>query len=850
MTLCVVQTPGKKQMHSRIACASGLPFRPQFPKEFVVVSDTEMLVVDGASRLQIFEGKAASGLLKDVIDLADGTRTSQEVEACLSNIPAQYVKKALELLQRCGLFRDCANDEALCVDENQETRSFLRRFLDVKMSDRQAYGDLQDHPVAIISSKHPQTIMLKRLLEKTGLRAVSCVESEDLEKWLFTFNSSQFRPLIVSPCLGKEDGEFHAKLDEWCARHNLSWLRVVADIGRPYVDIGPLFNRQITSCFDCFASIHSRKHLEVFPSKQLGWADSSFWMAIAATEIVYLLSQIGHLLTGSEFRRFDVVTGDAQSLRAIRVPGCAKCRPLEVVDGTDARAADCPTAMALVYEDVVGVQIRGVKSAWQPNEFRKDRHISWESKRLVHCTQYPLEKKLPDRQDSLQPMSAPVAHEDSLTIAELGTVLKMTAGIRASSASGRSRRRWAATAGNLGSVEIAVAVYRVEGLPSGFYFYQAADHSLAFLERRGGTIEIDEFMQRAVHAVTDDLPDALLLFTGAFQRVAQKYKAFAYKLVNLDAGVAVSQLREIAKGMNIWSHIPRYWADDLIEDQLNLESMDEVPTAVCALARKAHNFQTIALSAESRLRKDSVAGANNYPGTTAKERVEALYRDGRMTENELRTATMTDDEMRSSILAASVDARPLLSRTIGTSTIHDVLANRTSVRKYSQCAIPIGSVLAMLEGAYNGDSSDWPHQQRPERVFSVLVLAFRVDGLDPGVYAYDPYKPALPRVRGALTSEEAENLFVERELASAPAVFWIVGDMSLSSTIYGSLAYRHLLLRAGAAANRLSIAAIAMGLGGCIVGGVVPGAARRYLSLDGYQQSSLLAFTAGFMNRL
>jgi hypothetical protein len=55
-----------------------------------------------------------------------------------------------------------------------------------------------------------------------------------------------------------------------------------------------------------------------------------------------------------------------------------------------------------------------------------------------------------------------------------------------------------------------------------------------------------------------------------------------------------------------------------------------------------------------------------------------------------------------------------------------------------------------------------------------------------------------------------------------------------------------LLLRAGAAAHRLWMAALGTGLAGCLAAGVVPGTARRQFGFDGFRQASLLSFVTGY----
>jgi SagB-type dehydrogenase family enzyme len=176
------------------------------------------------------------------------------------------------------------------------------------------------------------------------------------------------------------------------------------------------------------------------------------------------------------------------------------------------------------------------------------------------------------------------AHEDPLTLGDLAAILALTAGIR--EINGEAINRWAATAGNCGSVELFVAARSVDGLGQGIYLYQPEEHSLARFRKRD-SLEISEFMCRVLGLGEDVLPDALILFTGAFHRLARKYGSFGYRLINLDAGAALSQLHLVARSLNLHARTATKWADDLIQEQLNLNVFDEQPTAVIEISGSA-----------------------------------------------------------------------------------------------------------------------------------------------------------------------------------------------------------------------------------------------------------------------
>src|SRR5205085_10994186 len=88
----------------------------------------------------------------------------------------------------------------------------------------------------------------------------------------------------------------------------------------------------------------------------------------------------------------------------------------------------------------------------------------------------------------------PAGSNQPFTLRELSAILMFAGGIRESRQGDQQTKRWAATAGNLGSVELYLVVRNIDGLPPGFYFYQPREHSLAAFHRREGGLKVEEFM--------------------------------------------------------------------------------------------------------------------------------------------------------------------------------------------------------------------------------------------------------------------------------------------------------------------------------------------------------------------
>jgi nitroreductase len=151
----------------------------------------------------------------------------------------------------------------------------------------------------------------------------------------------------------------------------------------------------------------------------------------------------------------------------------------------------------------------------------------------------------------------------------------------------------------------------------------------------------------------------------------------------------------------------------------------------------------------------------------------------------------------------------------------------------------------MLAIAHDADKREWPQEHACGLPLTFNALMWRAEGVAPGVYRYAAQEHSLYWCAEAPSPEETAELFLQDEFAVAPLAIWITGNLAGACARHNSWGHRQLLLRAGAAAHRLWMAALGMGLQGCLVSGLVPGAARRLLDFDGYHRASLIAFIAG-----
>jgi SagB-type dehydrogenase family enzyme len=99
-------------------------------------------------------------------------------------------------------------------------------------------------------------------------------------------------------------------------------------------------------------------------------------------------------------------------------------------------------------------------------------------------------------------------------------------------------------------LELYLAVGTCEGLPRGFYHYDAGAHALVPIEVRGN--QLDALLKSAEFAMGVPAPPQILITIAArFGRVSWKYSSIAYALILKDVGVLMQTLYLMATDMGL-----------------------------------------------------------------------------------------------------------------------------------------------------------------------------------------------------------------------------------------------------------------------------------------------------------
>jgi nitroreductase len=190
---------------------------------------------------------------------------------------------------------------------------------------------------------------------------------------------------------------------------------------------------------------------------------------------------------------------------------------------------------------------------------------------------------------------------------------------------------------------------------------------------------------------------------------------------------------------------------------------------------------------------------------------------------------------------------PLPAPRLSSRALDETIFARRAVRFYTPEAVPDDVLATLLSAAARGDREEWPAQNHAGVALRLIVVAWRVVGIAPAIYEYAPDPHALIRIGPAPDPlNDAKDLVLQTEFARSPLIILIAGNLAAASTRYGAWGHRQLLMRAGAAGQRLWLTTVALGLSGTVFAGFLPQAAHRAANIDGYRNAGLLAYACGY----
>ena len=185
-------------------------------------------------------------------------------------------------------------------------------------------------------------------------------------------------------------------------------------------------------------------------------------------------------------------------------------------------------------------------------------------------------------------------------------------------------------------------------------------------------------------------------------------------------------------------------------------------------------------------------------------------------------------------------------------TLHEVLKNRKSIRKYQNKPIKKETLSYLLwastgisrtEGGYEFRTAPSAGALYPIETYLVVN---NVEEIKPGVYHYNIQNHYLELLKeGGYAAETTQAALGQKMCADAPVVFIWTAIFQRMKWKYDQRAYRYIYLDAGHIAENLALTATSLGLGSCQIGALYDDEVNQIIDVDGTEESVIYMSVVG-----
>jgi len=181
-----------------------------------------------------------------------------------------------------------------------------------------------------------------------------------------------------------------------------------------------------------------------------------------------------------------------------------------------------------------------------------------------------------------------------------------------------------------------------------------------------------------------------------------------------------------------------------------------------------------------------------------------------------------------------------------------VLRSRRSRREFAADLLSQETLFLLLWAAQGiTEQGTWALRAAPSAgalyPVETYVCASRVDGLAPGLYHWElpDERLALVAPRQDVAAAACRACLDQEMVAQAPASFIWSAVWGRAAQKYGDRALRYAYMDAGHLAENLHLAAVALGLGACMIGAFLDDEMNALVGVDGQQESVIYAACVG-----
>lgn len=404
------------------------------------------------------------------------------------------------------------------------------------------------------------------------------------------------------------------------------------------------------------------------------------------------------------------------------------------------------------------------------------------------------------------------------------------------------------SAGALYPFEIYVAAFAIDGLEPGLYHFSPWKFHLRKL--RGGPETLARLTRgRPELRFLKTAPGALLISTN-YWRSAWKYGLRGYRYALLDAGHLVQNVLTVAAGLGIPAMARLRVSESAMRELIGVpaDAPFDQAESVQAIVAWAERSQR-PMAEESSANDEPVAAILRAPLSRGfVDHPEILATQHDCVAPGVAVAEMRPPLTDLNVIPAELPKIPVAAGAPEEGLrLDQVMMSRRSARQFARRAIPHRQFAELNWLAFRGGTS-WPMRPDGQHVATVRPFWFvhAVEGLEPGLWYYDPVKDAWAVVREGDFREPARKLFLEQNVAAdAAALCVMVSNLRKIMGKAGPDAYRLAHLEAGMVGQRLYLAATAMQLGVNGLGAFCDDELRRFLGLGESNWEAIYATAIG-----
>jgi SagB-type dehydrogenase family enzyme len=377
---------------------------------------------------------------------------------------------------------------------------------------------------------------------------------------------------------------------------------------------------------------------------------------------------------------------------------------------------------------------------------------------------------------------------------QLSALLALTNGITGS-ARGVALRA-APSAGALYAGEVYVVAERVEGLAPGAYYYSVIEHALVPVRANARLADVASALERPGEAVG---AAAAVVLSNVFGRYRATYANRGYRYAVIDSGHIGENLRLAAGALGLGARAPLRWQDDRLNALLRIDGREEAVCDVYLVGRAGGSGTTA--SAASLAERQTVDPSSIPGGLDELERYHEATKLVATAEATKRVASEAVAPGRAPMQAGSAAADA------PDTPVHAVIRRRRSAHHFETAPLSHAALVRVLRLARG-----LPALHRTGNL-ELYAVAHRVDGLTPGLYRYRGATSGLEPLRtGSLAAPLVAADLGQAKSGEAAVALVAVANLSDAAAAGGARSYRHLLLDAGATAQRIYLGAEACGV--------------------------------------